>query len=142
MCSFAYFIYNKRKFRIFLNFLMCERFTHLLRKTSDATEEQFAMMFHTPQHNKQNIFLPLHTKSPCRSTSFRSFCIFRSFAAPERRKLVVFLIYSPVHDVQRYYMPQLPISFSLCNLPQNVFRLKHFIIQQMQKYIILRYNWN
>jgi hypothetical protein len=107
----------------FLKFLMSKRFTQVLRNTSDATEEQVAMIFHSLNDNKQTIFLPLRTKSPCHSTSFRSFCISRSFAAPERRKLVVFLVASPVHNAQCYYMPKLPTSSSLCYLSQYFFRL-------------------
>jgi len=104
-----------------------KRFTQLLRNTSDAAEHQVAMIFHNPHDKKQNIFLPLPTQSPCLSTSFRSSCIFHSFAPPERRKLVVFLIVSPIHNAQRYYMPTLPIFFHF-NLPQNFFRLTSTVV--------------
>ena len=113
----------------FLKFHTCKRFTQELRNTGDVTEEQVAMIFHSPHDNRQNIFLPLPTKSPCRSSSLPCFCIFRTFAAPQRRKLVVFLTASPFHNDQRYYIPKLTTSYSLCNLSQNFFRLISSMVQ-------------
>ena len=44
--------YNVRIFEIF-KFLVYKRFTQLLRNTSDAAEQQVAMIFHNPHDNNK-----------------------------------------------------------------------------------------